>query len=324
MTFKPLTIASRQSPLAVAQAELVRDLLAEALGIDAADKDAAFPLRTYVTTGDRKMDPSLADIGGKGLFTKEIEAALLLGEADIAVHSMKDMPAEMPPGLVLAAVPAREDPRDALVSETGLALDDLAPGARVGTSSIRRRAQLARLRPDLEIVPMRGNVGTRLGKLAAGEADATFLAEAGLRRLGRDDVTRSPMDMARMLPAPGQGILCIQARDGHSEALDICQRINNPEAALASSAERAVVEALDASCRTPVAAHATLEKDELVVRAEILTPDGSAHYTGERRLPTADISMRTLLDDAAHHGGELASSLATEAGPDLARIVPVS
>ena len=142
MTFKPLTIASRQSPLAVAQAELVRDLLAEALGIDAADKDAAFPLRTYVTTGDRKMDPSLADIGGKGLFTKEIEAALLLGEADIAVHSMKDMPAEMPPGLVLAAVPAREDPRDALVSETGLALDDLAPGARVGTSSIRRPSRI--------------------------------------------------------------------------------------------------------------------------------------------------------------------------------------
>ena len=322
MSFKSLTIASRQSPLAVAQAELVRNLLADALDIPEAEREAAFPLRTYVTTGDRAMNPSLAEIGGKGLFTKEVEAALLMGEADIAVHSMKDMPAEMPEGLVLAAVPAREDPRDALVSAEGLRLDDLPAGARVGTSSIRRRAQLARRRPDLEIVPMRGNVGTRLGKLADGEADATFLAEAGLRRLGRDDVRRTPLPVSVMLPAPGQGILCIQARADDQAALELCVRINNSEAALANAAERAIVASLDASCRSPIAAHSWIEAGEFRLQAEILTPDGRASYGGERLFDAPAEPSSDTIALAADLGRDLASSLMADAGPDLDRIIP--
>ncbi|WP_370335660.1 hydroxymethylbilane synthase [Parvularcula marina] len=324
MSFKPLAIASRQSPLAVRQAELVRDLLGEAAGIAPEDREVAFPLKTYVSTGDKLLAPSLSEIGGKGLFTKEVEDALLSGEADIAVHSMKDMPAEMPDGLILAAVPAREDYRDALVSPGGLTFDALPEGARIGTSSIRRRAQLSRLRPDVTLVPMRGNVGTRLDKLARGEADATFLAEAGLKRLGRDDVTRTPLSPDIMLPAPGQGILCIQARADNEAALELCARINCQDTALASTAERALVKKLDASCRTPLAALATLNDGELSLRAEILMPDGTSHFGGYRELPAQDRSAPGVLHAAGLIGESLARHLIEEAGDQFTRIFGAS
>ncbi|MEM9235004.1 MAG: hydroxymethylbilane synthase, partial [Pseudomonadota bacterium] len=220
----------------------------------------------------------------------------------------------------LAAMPPRDDPRDAFVTPDGSSLEDLPSGARVGTSSIRRRAQLARLRPDLELVPMRGNVGTRLMKLAKGEADATFLAEAGLQRLDHDDVRRSPMAVDAMLPAPGQGVLCIQTRAGDERALEACALINCPDTALASAAERAIVQSLNASCRTPLAAYATVSDGEVNVRAEILTPDGDRAITGARQLRGLIASDRASSRRAAEIGQDLATYLAEEAGPDLARI----
>ncbi|ADM08679.1 porphobilinogen deaminase [Parvularcula bermudensis HTCC2503] len=321
MSFKPLRIASRRSPLAVAQALWVRDRLAEALGIDEVDRDAAFPHETFVTTGDRMLNPTLADIGGKGLFTKEIEIALLDGQADIAVHSMKDMPAQMPPGLVLAAVPVREDPRDAFVTLDGRPLDQMPAGARIGTSSTRRRAQLARLRPDLALVPMRGNVGTRLQKLAAGEAEGTFLAEAGLRRLGMTDVKREALSPARMLPALGQGALCVQARSGDHETLSACAHINNRPTALAAAAERALISGLDGSCKTPIGGLARQTGDSLILEGQILTPDGRRVLRGERTVAIGGMTWEAVLDSARAAGADLAAYMRAEAGADLAAML---
>ncbi|MEO1043256.1 MAG: hydroxymethylbilane synthase [Pseudomonadota bacterium] len=271
---KPIVIASRQSPLAVAQAKAVRRLLGDVEGIEPANLEAHFPLKTYVTSGDKNLQHTLADAGGKGLFVKEVEAALLSGEADIAVHSMKDMPAAMPPGLVLAAVPPREDPRDAFVTLKGQTLNDLHEGAVIGTSSVRRTAQLLRRRPDVSVVPFRGNVQTRLEKLARGEAEGTFLAEAGLQRLGRTEIKRDILAPTMMLPALGQGVLCVQARAGDERVLALSSAIICAQTWVASAVERAFLGRLDGSCRTPMAGLATVAGDQIHFRAEILSLDG--------------------------------------------------
>ena len=303
----------------MAQARLVQSLLAQAHGVAATDQDHVFPIKTYITTGDQVMAPTLADSGGKGLFTKEVEEALLNGDADIAVHSMKDMPAQMPKGLCLAAVPARENPADALVTMSGISLEDLPAGARMGTSSVRRGAQVRRLRPDLIVVPMRGNVQTRLKKLEQGDADATFLAEAGLARLARTDVARVVMGIDQMLPAIGQGTLCVQRRTDDTAADALCAPINCARTALANQAERGLIEALDGSCRTPIAGHATLEGDRLLLRGEILMPDGQH---GEQA--TTDLAVKDGDDPykaAYDQGAQLAQRLCTKAGPEWAQLI---
>ncbi|GGY37369.1 hydroxymethylbilane synthase [Parvularcula lutaonensis] len=312
---KPIVIASRRSPLAVAQAKAVRAMLGRAAGLPGDSWEAAFPIKTFVTTGDRALQGSLAEVGGKGLFVKEIEMALLTGDADIAVHSMKDMPAEMPDGLVQSAVPEREDPRDAFVSLTGTPIDELPDGAIIGTSSIRRAAQLRRMRPDVEIIEFRGNVQTRLAKLERGEALGTFLAQAGLNRLGRDDVRRCPIDTDEMLPALGQGALCIQSREGDEDVLSLCRSINHETTELTTAVERAFVARLDGSCRTPMAGHAHMDGGKIRFRAEILHPDGSSHVSHEEHFDTSDVT------DALAKGARFADSLLAKTPEDLRRVI---
>ncbi|WOI53506.1 hydroxymethylbilane synthase [Parvularcula sp. LCG005] len=316
MSDKPLRIASRRSPLAQAQARMVRTLLAKAAGVAADDAEGRFPILTYVTSGDQNLTPDLAAIGGKGLFTKEVEAALLSGEADIAVHSMKDMPAVMPKGLVLAATPAREDPRDSFVTVEGQTLNEMPERAVIGTSSVRRAAQLKRLRPDVSIVPMRGNVQTRLRKLADGDAQGTFLAEAGLRRLDASDVRRMPLDPAVMLPALGQGTLCVQARLDDTAALASCRQINCLETALASAAERAVTQRLEGSCRTPIAGLATVTDRTLMLKTELFSLDGEERFQAAATALMTGNERQDLLR-ASQAGEDVAAQLIVQAGPLL-------
>ncbi|MEO1658200.1 MAG: hydroxymethylbilane synthase [Pseudomonadota bacterium] len=308
---KPIVIASRQSPLAVAQAVAVRAMLGRAAELPEDAWEEQFPLKTYVTSGDKNLQDTLADVGGKGLFVKEVEAALLSGEADIAVHSMKDMPAAMPAGLTLAAVPPREDPRDAFVTLEGIHLRELPEGATVGTSSVRRAAQVRQLRPDLRIVPFRGNVQTRLEKLTRGEADGTFLAEAGLRRLGRDDVKRQVMDPGEMIPALGQGVLCVQAREGDEDVLSLCAAITCEATAMASAVERAFLARLDGSCRTPMAGLATADGAQVQFAAEILSVDGKHRAFLEERFSASDHNR------AADAGQRYANLLLRDIGPEI-------
>ncbi|MEM1409708.1 MAG: hydroxymethylbilane synthase [Pseudomonadota bacterium] len=314
---KPITLVSRQSPLAVAQAVAIRAMLGKAARVPPEDWETAFPLQTHVTTGDKNLASSLSEVGGKGLFVKEIEAALINGSARIAIHSMKDMPAIMPEGLVLAAIPPREDPRDAFVTLQGEPLSAIAAGARIGTSSVRRGAQLRRLRDDIEVVPFRGNVGTRLSKLSDGVAEGTFLAEAGLRRLGHDEVKRVPMATDEMLPALGQGVLCIQTREDDTEARALCERINCPDTERVSCVERAFLKALDGSCRTPMAGLAELTGDTMRFRAEILSLDGSEAQTHDGTFDAGGHGELIALSDAEAHGTKIAERLLERASPAL-------
>ena len=266
-----LRIGTRGSPLALAQAAIVRERLATTGKVDPATIETVI----IKTSGDRIQDRSLADIGGKGLFTKEIEEALTDRRIDVAVHSLKDLPAWLPPGLILAAVLPREDPRDALLGDAAHSIAALPQGARVGTSSPRRRAILLHARPDLQIVELRGNVETRLAKLRAGVADATLLAMAGLARLGLT-VPRHPLEPAEMLPAGGQGAIGLETREADAPTRDLCVAIGDRDAEVELAAERALLAAIDGSCRTPVGVLArvsggTVRLDTLVVR-----PDGSA------------------------------------------------
>jgi len=255
-----LVIASRGSQLALWQAHWVRDRLAE-LG---------YPSRIDIikTTGDKITDVPLAQVGGKGLFTKEIEEALLGGRADLAVHSLKDLPTELPPGLVLAATPEREDARDALV---GKRLSDLARGAKLGTSSLRRAAQLRAVRPDLQIEPVRGNLDTRLRKLDEGQYDAIVLAAAGLKRLGWGDRIAEILEPDVVCPAVGQGALAIETGES---GLAACRQLNHAATHAAVTAERALLGALGGGCQVPIGAHATVSGDRLTLSAVVVSPDG--------------------------------------------------
>ncbi|MAW79124.1 MAG: hydroxymethylbilane synthase [Parvularcula sp.] len=306
---KPFAIASRRSPLAMAQARQVQAMIARAAGVSRDD----VPVQDYVSTGDRNLQGSLADIGGKGLFTKEIEEALLNGAARFAVHSMKDMPAESPPGLVTAAIPAREDPRDVFISFVAKTPWDLPEGARVGTASVRRAAQLLARRPDLKVVPLRGNVGTRLDKLERGEADATFLALAGLNRLELEGHATAVMATDEMLPAVGQGALCVQTREDDDEARAIAASFNCAETSACVIMERAFLTGLDGSCRTPIGGLALIEHDEIRFEGELLSLDGKERFVARRRLAYGEGCAM----EAGRLGAEAAKELRDAAGPDF-------
>lgn len=306
---KTFAIASRRSPLALAQARQVQAMIARAAGIS----PEAAPLQEYVSSGDRNLQGSLAEVGGKGLFTKEIEEALLTGAARFAVHSMKDMPAESPEGLVTAAIPAREDPRDVFISYVAKTPWDLPQGAKVGTASVRRAAQLLARRPDIEVVPLRGNVGTRLDKLERGEADATFLALAGLNRLDMEGHATAVMAIDEMLPAVGQGALCVQTREDDKEARAIAASFNCEETSVCVIMERAFLTGLDGSCRTPIGGLAMVQEGEVRFHGELLSLDGRERFTAERSLPyTEDCAFV-----AAQAGAEAALELREKAGPDF-------
>jgi hydroxymethylbilane synthase len=269
-----LRIGSRGSPLALVQAREVQGRIAAAQGVDA----TAIEIKIIRTTGDVVQDRPLADAGGKGLFAKEIEEALLVGGIDLAVHSSKDLPTVLPAGLVLAGFLAREDVRDAFISRKAKSLRDLAPGAVVGTASPRRAALVKRLRPDLQVAMLRGNVETRLRKLDAGEVDATLLALAGLKRLGLLSEATAILDPDEFVPAVGQGAIGIETRadDGRTRAL--VAAIDDPDTGVALTAERAFLAVLDGSCRTPIGGHAKLEQGELRFRGIVIRPDGSEAF----------------------------------------------
>ena len=289
-----LRIGTRRSKLALAQSGMMQRAIAAAMGVGV----EAVPLVEIVTTGDRVQDRRLLEIGGKALFTKEIEEALIGGRIDIAIHSMKDVPADQPPGLCIAAVPEREDATDAFVSELYASFDDLPVGARLGTASLRRQAQALALRPDLRIEMLRGNVDTRLRRQAEGEFDAILLATAGLNRLGRSEVIRERLSLDRFLPAPGQGALAIQTRVGETGAVWVAA-LNHPLTALAIAAERGAMTALEGSCRTAVGAHATFGDGHLLLTTEMLSPDGSARWRrsgtlGDIHAADAETAARAL------------------------------
>ena len=301
---QPLRIGTRGSPLALAQAHETRERLAHAFDLP----QAAFEIVVITTTGDRVQDRPLKDIGGKGLFTKEIEEDLISGAIDIAVHSMKDMPVLQPEGLLLDCYLPREDVRDAFISPHVKSLDALVPGAVVGTSSLRRSAQILHKRPDLQVVEFRGNVQTRLKKLEQGMADCTFLAMAGLNRLGYEDVPRIAISPDEMLPAVAQGAIGIERRAGDVRVAAMLEAIHDGETGHRLAAERAFLATLDGSCETPIAGLATLHGDHLHLRGEILRPDGSEAHAGEERGP---------FEDAAEMGRALAERLKSLAGADF-------
>ena len=280
----PLKIGTRGSPLALAQAYETRSRLMQALEL----AEECFAIVVIKVTGDAIQDRPLKDIGGKGLFTREIEEDLLSGKIDIAVHSMKDMPTIQPEGLLLDTYLPREDVRDAFISPSLSALADLAQGAVVGTSSLRRKAQLLNRRPDLNVVEFRGNVQTRLKKLADGVAECTFLASAGLNRLNMDDVPATPINAEDMLPAVAQGAIGIERRADDASVAEMLSKIHHTPTGHQLAAERAFLLHLDGSCETPIAGLATLDGDQLFLRGEVLRPDGSEAIKGEKRGPIAD------------------------------------
>ncbi|PSM19171.1 hydroxymethylbilane synthase [Nitratireductor sp. StC3] len=266
-----IRIGTRGSALALAQARETRARLMAAHGLP----EDAFAIEVITTSGDRIQDRPLSEAGGKGLFTKEIEQALLNGAIDLAVHSSKDMPTLLPDGLILGAFLEREDVRDALIGGTAPTLEALSDGATVGSSSLRRQALIRRLRPDISVVMFRGNVQTRLKKLADGQVDATLLAYAGLRRLGMADIVTELLPVDRFPPAPGQGAICIEHRQDDRRIEALLQPIHHQETGQALTCERAFLAALDGSCRTPIAGHAVIEAGAVRFHGLILTPDGT-------------------------------------------------
>ncbi len=264
-----ITVATRKSALALAQCRAwLRELVALHPGLEVAEHHVT-------TTGDRIVDRSLADIGGKGLFVKEIEEAILAGEADIAVHSLKDVPPTLLSPLVLSCFPKREDPRDVMVTRDGRLFAELPPKSRVGTSSLRRMVQLKALRPELDYVPIRGNVDTRLKKCAEGVVDAVVLARAGLVRLGLEQHATETLTTDQCLPAVGQGALAIEQRADDTRVLELLRPLQHLETAIAVHAERGVMFAIEGNCQTPVAAYAERAGDAMRLRAMLAEPDGS-------------------------------------------------
>ena len=299
-----LRLGTRGSPLALAQARMVRGALATAHGFDPEQVE----IQVIRTSGDRIQDRPLADVGGKGLFTKEIEEALDAGSIDLAVHSSKDMPTELPSGLVLSAFMPREDPRDVFISRKAQSIAELPRGATVGTASLRRQAMVKRKRPDLVIVALRGNVETRLRKLDEGVADATLLALAGLKRLGLADAATAVLDVDEFLPAVGQGAIAIESRSDDIRTRNFLTPINHADTATALAAERAFLAVLDGSCRTPIGGYATVSAGRLRFRGMIVKPDGSEAFEASRE---GDVR------DAIKLGADAGAELKRRAGPDF-------
>jgi hydroxymethylbilane synthase len=297
-----LRIGTRGSPLALVQARTVQARLAAALGCGV----EAIELVVIRTSGDRIQDRPLSEVGGKGLFTKEIEEALLGGQVNVAVHSAKDMPTFSQPGLVLAACLEREDPRDVFISRRATSIAGLPHGATLGTASLRRQAIAKRMRPDLRVVPLRGNVETRLRKLDNGDADATLLALAGLKRLGLEAHATKIMSEDEFLPAVAQGAIGIEARENDARTRAVLDRINHADTFTAVACERAFLAALDGSCKTPIAGHAMLSGDALHFRGLIARPDGAAAH---------DITGNGRRADAVAIGRDTGLALKRQAGP---------
>lgn len=306
MTNKVIRIATRKSPLALWQAEYVQQQLI------AHHPDLRVELVTMVTKGDILLDSPLSKVGGKGLFVKELELAMLEGRADLAVHSMKDVPIAFPEGLGLVAICPRENPYDAFVSNHFNHIDDLPQGAVVGTSSLRRQCQLSALRPDLVIRSLRGNVGTRLSKLDAGEYDAIILASAGLIRLGLADRIRASLPAEMSLPAVGQGAVGIECRNDDEALHQLLAPLNHPSTALCVQAERAMNIRLEGGCQVPIASFALLEGDQIWLRGLVGTPEGDVIIAGERRGPA---------QQAAALGTSLADELLARGAGDILRAV---
>jgi hydroxymethylbilane synthase len=301
-----LRLGTRGSALALAQANAVREQLAAVHGLPLDQ----IKIEIIRTTGDRIRDRPLAEAGGKGLFTKEIEEALLGGHIDFAVHSAKDMPTLLPPGLSIVAVPAREDPHDVFISTKAQTLRDLPKGSTIGTASLRRQALVMRTRPDVAIVTLRGNVETRLRKLEEGAVDATLLAMAGLKRLGLEGRATAVLPMDEFLPAVGQGLIAIEARGDDQRVLPYVAGLNDAAAASALAAERAYLAVLDGSCRTPIAGHAAVRNGRLYFRGLIAKPDGSQCLQTERE---------GSVIDAALIGADAGRELRERAGPEFFR-----
>jgi hydroxymethylbilane synthase len=299
-----LVIGTRGSPLAMAQAKEAQALLQAASGLS----PGTTVLRPFTTTGDVIQDRSLADAGGKGLFTKELDAALLDRRIDLAVHSAKDLPTFLPPGLVIAGYLPREDVRDALISPRGASLQDLPAGTMMGTASPRRSAIVLRARPDIIVTLLRGNVGTRLAKLARGEVGATILALAGLKRLGLQHEATAILGEDEMLPAAGQGAIAITARTDDKRVRTLVEGASHAATSAAVAAERAFLAVLDGSCRTPIAGHATVKAGHLHFRGLIAKPDGSAAYECTREGAVADASAL---------GADAGAELRRRAGADF-------
>jgi hydroxymethylbilane synthase len=285
----PLKVATRKSLLALAQSRAWMAALKAKTGVEIEEVQVT-------TTGDRVQDRQLIEIGGKGLFIKEIEEAMLAGEADAAVHSMKDVPAALAPGLVIACVPLREDPRDVIHTRTGCSFAELPAGSKVGTGSLRRSVQLKALRPDLEFVPIRGNIDTRLRRVSEGVVDAVVLAYAGLRRIGRGEAATQVFSTAECLPAVGQGALAIEIRQSDARSTALVRALDDVETSVMTAAERGVLEAVEGNCQIPVAAHAERQGDELLLRALLAEPDGSRLRRREERVvwPATNEAARTL------------------------------
>ena len=304
MDDRKLLIGTRGSPLALWQANHVRALLIAAHGLG----EDAVALEPITTSGDRIRDKPLRDFGGKGLFTKEIDEALLDKRVDIAVHSMKDLPTELPPGITIAAVLPRGDVRDAFISASGESLAALPPGAVVGSSSLRRQAQVKRLRPDLQAIDLRGNVETRLKKLEQGMVDATLLALAGLERLGLTGHVTSVLPTDEMLPAVAQGAIGISCRSDDAKTRNLLQALNDDSTATAVACERAFLAQLDGSCRTPIAGLAEIADGTLRFRGLVLTPEGTEWH---------EIEQRGLPYDAVSIGASSGRELLALAGPNF-------
>ncbi len=304
MQTKPFRIGTRGSPLALAQAHETRDRLMAVHGLPA----EMFEIVVLSTMGDRITDRSLSEIGGKGLFTQELEDMLTSGGLDFAVHSSKDMPTKLPTGLYLSAYLPREDARDAFVGRTAAKLLDLPQGATIGSSSLRRQALIKRLRPDINVITYRGLVDTRLRKLAEGQVDATLLAFAGLKRLGKDDVPTELLDPETFPPAPAQGAICIESRIGDDRINGLLEAVNDLRTHEAVTCERAFLATLDGSCRTPIAGYAVSDGDTIRFSGMVLTPDGSEYFR---------VSTEGKAADAERIGAKAGDDIRLDAGPDF-------
>jgi hydroxymethylbilane synthase len=299
-----LRIGTRGSPLALAQAQQLRALVAAAHALDPRE----IALEVIRTSGDMIRDRPLSEVGGKGLFTKEIEEALSAGAVDVAVHSAKDVPTVLPPGLALTAVLAREDPRDVFISRRAESLAALPAGAVVGTASLRRQALVRRLRSDLAVVNFRGNVETRLRKLDAGEVDATLLALAGLKRLGLADAATAVLPVETLLPAVGQGIIALETRAADTATRTLLAAVNHADSFAALETERAFLAVLDGSCRTPIAGYAAAAEGSLTFRGLVARPDGSA---------VLECTRSGAVADAAALGADAGRELLARGGASL-------
>tara|TARA_R110002126_G_scaffold201238_2_gene348753 strand:- start:44511 stop:45479 length:969 start_codon:yes stop_codon:yes gene_type:complete len=302
MQTKPFRIGTRGSPLAMAQAVETRDRLMAAHGLP----QEACEIVVISTKGDRVTDRPLSEIGGKGLFTEEIEAQLADGRIDIAVHSSKDMPTQLPEGLYLSAFLPREDVRDAFIGRAASTIDQLPQGAVVGTSSLRRQALVRRNRPDLKVISFRGNVQTRMRKLEEGQVDGTLLALAGLRRLGREDYATDILNTDTFLPAPGQGAICIESRCGDGPIDSMLAAINHRETEMALTCERAFLASLDGSCRTPIGALARIDGTRMQFSGLILTPDGKTSF---------EVTREGAASQALELGQSAGEEIKMKAGP---------